>query len=122
MNPTTAFAALSDPTRWAVFQCIRGCGGSLYDTDSGECFGNDDRRAVSIKEACCSVACAPSTLSHHLSVLRDAGLISTEMRGRQVYAWVEEATLQSLIRHLAETPVCAPAVSTQPLTKMEVRL
>lgn len=113
MNPAAQFAALSDPTRWAVFQCIRGCGGSLYDPETGECFGSDARRAVSIKEACCTVACAPSTLSHHLSVLREAGLISTEMRGRQVYAWVEDATLQSLIRHLAETPVCAPAVSTR---------
>lgn len=80
--------ALADPTRLAVFQCIRNCGGAtVYDTTTGECDGGK-RDSVAMCHVRCHVPCAPSTLSHHLTVLRDAGLIVTEKRGREVYARV----------------------------------
>lgn len=83
-----AFQALADPTRLAVFLCVRNCGETLYDPATGECTPVCDVR--------CQIPCAPSTLSHHLNVLRAAGLIVTEKRGRQVYAKVVPKTLAAL--------------------------
>ena len=100
-------AALADPTRRAVFQCIRGCGGSsVYDTETGECDAGSPG-AVAVCTVRCHVPCAPSTLSHHLSALRDAGLISTEKRGRQVYARVEADALRSLASFFSGPAECA---------------
>ncbi len=81
------FKALSDPTRLAVFQCIRCCGPACgYDTDSGTCCGTC--AGVAACYVRCQVPCAPSTLTHHLNELRAAGLITTEKRGRVVYCRV----------------------------------
>lgn len=83
-----ALQALADPTRFAVFNCIRGCGGeSAYDPATGECDAGE-AGAVAMCDVKCHVPCAPSTLTHHLNTLRDAGLIATEKLGRKVYARV----------------------------------
>jgi ArsR family transcriptional regulator, arsenate/arsenite/antimonite-responsive transcriptional repressor len=99
------FKALSDPTRLAVFQCIRCCGPNCgYDTESGACCGPSDApvscAACDGITACrirCQVPCAPSTLTHHLNELRAAGLITTEREGRVVRCRVRPDAL----RHVA---------------------
>ncbi|MGC4043288.1 MAG: metalloregulator ArsR/SmtB family transcription factor [Armatimonas sp.] len=83
------FKALSDPTRLAVFQCIRCCGPDCgYDTEKGTCCNAEgDCDCANGVTACairCTVPCAPSTLTHHLNELRAAGLITTEREGRIV--------------------------------------
>jgi DNA-binding transcriptional ArsR family regulator len=105
---TAMLHVLADPTRLAVFQCIRGCGGqSLYDTETGECDAGA-ANSVAVCTVRCHVPCAPSTLSHHLNTLRDAGLISTEKRGRQVYAHVVPSALEQLAEFFASTTtVCS---------------
>lgn len=91
--------ALADPTRFAVFNCIRGCGGaSAYDPETGLCDAGEPG-AVSVCDVKCQVPCAPSTLTHHLNTLRDAGLITTEKRGRNVYATVVPEPLERLGRY-----------------------
>lgn len=86
------FKALSDPTRLAVFNCIRCCGPACgYDVESGQCCGGGCESGAEEVAAChirCQVPCAPSTLTHHLNELRAAGLIVTEKRGRVVYCRV----------------------------------
>lgn len=100
MDVLTAIQALADPTRFAVFQCIRGCGGTTaYDTATGECDAGSPN-AVSMCEVKCRVPCAPSTLTHHLNTLRDAGLIETEKRGRKVYAKIRPEGLRRVIDFL----------------------
>lgn len=90
--------ALADPTRLAVFECIRGCGGAtVYNTVTGECDGGKGD-SVAMCHVRCHVPCAPSTLTHHLNVLRDAGLIVTERRGREAYARVLLEALDKLTR------------------------
>jgi DNA-binding transcriptional ArsR family regulator len=54
--------ALADPTRLTIVQTL----------------GADPERACGTFP----VAVAPSTLSHHFKVLREAGIIEQEMRGR----------------------------------------
>ncbi len=88
--------ALADPTRLAVFQCIRECGGeACYDTCTGRCDGGCVGGVASC-DVRCQVPCAPSTLTHHLNALRDAGLIETQKRGREVYAHIRSDALMKL--------------------------
>jgi ArsR family transcriptional regulator len=85
--------ALADPMRLAVFQCIRGCGGSAgYELDTGYCDGGTEG-GVSLCDIRCRMPCTASTLTHHLNVLRDAGLIETQKRGRVVYARIRPEAL-----------------------------
>lgn len=39
---------------------------------------------------------ARSTVSHHLKVLRDAGVLDSEKLGKEVYFWVNKAFLQQV--------------------------
>lgn len=94
------FGALSDPTRLAVFQCLRGCGGeATYDIQTGGLVACCDVR--------CVVPCAPSTLTHHLNVLRAAGLIETVRKGRETYARVMPEGLEKIGRFAQATVACA---------------
>ena len=46
------------------------------------------------------------TISHHLKVLREAGLVGSERRGTWVYYWVQPAALNQLSALLqAPTPI-----------------
>lgn len=98
-----ALQALADPTRFAVYNCIRGCGGaSAYDCESGLCDATDDG-AVALCDVKCQVPCAPSTLTHHLNVLRDAGLIDNERRGRKAYVRIRPDAARDLAQFFLET-------------------
>ena len=95
--------ALSDPTRLAVFKCIRKCGGqTVYDTKTGECDATEPG-SVALCDVKCQVPCTPSTLTHHLNVLRDAGIIQTERRGRKAYVRLRRETLEFVAVFLLET-------------------
>lgn len=47
------------------------------------------------------------TISHHLKVLREAGLIDGERRGTWVYYWIKPDALQALGSLLQPVPVTA---------------
>jgi len=100
-----AFKALGDPTRLAIFSFIRACGSQLgIDEESGDC------REVSetcVGDICCTFDVAPSTVSHHLKELRNAGLICLEKRGRWVFVRVNEpemAALAGFLQDANDTP------------------
>ncbi|RYG46376.1 transcriptional regulator [bacterium] len=98
------FGALSDPIRLAVLQCVRGCGGaSAYDTETGACDAGTPG-AVATCDVRCHVPCSPSSLSRHLAVLREAGLVETERRGRKQYVRVVPESLDRLARFFQTTP------------------
>lgn len=95
--------ALADPTRLEVFQCIRCCGGAAgYDTTTGLCDAGTEG-GVAVCDIRCKVPCAPSTLTHHLNTLRDAGLIETQKRGRIVYARLRPDALARLAVFFSST-------------------
>ena len=48
-----------------------------------------------------------ATISHHLKVLREAGLVDCERRGTWVHYWVKPEALQSLGALLQASPVAA---------------
>ena len=51
---------------------------------------------ISVGELGSELALSPSTVSHHLKTLRQAGLISMERRGKRVMYWVEPNVLRDL--------------------------
>lgn len=116
-NPLPVLQALADPTRLAVFECIRGCGGATaYDSSTGECDAGE-LGAVSLCDVKCHVPCAPSTLTHHLNALRDAGLIVTERRGRKVFARIVPDSLTKFADHFQKPTGCnGPTVLAAPST------
>ncbi|KHL18497.1 ArsR family transcriptional regulator [Mumia flava] len=80
------FKALGDPTRVRLLSLIA---------------------ATEEREACvCDltepVALSQPTVSHHMKVLGDAGLVTREQRGRWAYYRVADDALQMLARALAE--------------------
>jgi ArsR family transcriptional regulator, arsenate/arsenite/antimonite-responsive transcriptional repressor len=40
---------------------------------------------------------ARSTVSHHLKVLHDAGVLASEKVGKEVYFWIDRATLEATL-------------------------
>ena len=72
------FRALADETRLAILKQLRVCGEMC---------------------ACDFVACcglAQPTVSHHLKVLREAGLVETDKRGQWVYYRLNAPALEAL--------------------------
>jgi DNA-binding transcriptional ArsR family regulator len=66
--PAVLFGALADPIRLRILALIR--------------------RPMSVTEICHGLELAQPRVSHHLAVLREAGLVSVKPSGRQrVYAW-----------------------------------
>ncbi len=44
---------------------------------------------------------ARSTVSHHLKILRQAGVLGSEKIGKEVYFWVDKAWLQTVFANVA---------------------
>ena len=72
------FKALSDPTRRKILELL-GDG----DLAAGEIGAHFDM--------------SKATLSHHLDVLREAGLVSSERHGRHIVYSMETTVLQDII-------------------------
>jgi ArsR family transcriptional regulator, arsenate/arsenite/antimonite-responsive transcriptional repressor len=92
INPKTlaeAFKALANPHRLAVFMRLAGCcgPGTSCDGETMKTYVGDLGKGLDI---------VPSTVSHHLKELRNAGLIHMGRAGQNVECWVEPDTLEML--------------------------
>ena len=72
------FKALSDPTRRRILELL-----GEGDLTAGEIGAHFDM--------------TKATLSHHLDVLREAGLVSSERHGRNIVDSLEATVLQGII-------------------------
>jgi len=90
------FAALSNPHRLELFKRLTSCCVSdrSCDDDSDTC-----RCVGDLTEG---LGIAPSTASHHLKELRQAGLIRTRKRGRLIECWVDRQILEDLAEFLRD--------------------
>ena len=88
------FSALSNPHRLEILSRLSGgclCG----DTCRSE--GTGCRCIADLAE---ELGIAPSTMSHHLKELRQAGLIEVERRGRRTDCCVKPGALKELAAYL----------------------
>jgi ArsR family transcriptional regulator len=93
------FKALADPIRLRLL--------SLIGAHEG---GREAGAGVCVCELTGAFEVTAPTISHHLKVLREAGLIGSERRGTWVYYWIVAATLKRLAGVLAlPEPVAAKA-------------
>jgi ArsR family transcriptional regulator len=88
------FKALGDPVRLRLL--------SLIAARSGE--------EVCVCDLTDAFQVKGPTISHHLKVLREAGLIDCERRGTWVYYWLVPAGLAPLSQLLDPSTLCAASV------------
>jgi ArsR family transcriptional regulator len=85
-----AFKALSNPHRLSIFMRLASCclpgGACNTETEMYECVGKLGK----------DLGIAPSTISHHIKELYQAGLIKMRRRGQTVECWVDPNTLDDL--------------------------
>lgn len=84
------FKALADPVRLRLLSLI----GTHQD-------GQVTGAGVCVCELTVAFQVTAPTISHHLKVLREAGLIASERRGTWVYYWIIPAGLDRLRSALA---------------------
>ena len=77
------FKALSDPTRRQILELLRR--GPKSAGEISEQFGTSG-----------------ATISHHLSVLKDAGLVSDEKRGKYIYYELNTSVVEELMLWLSD--------------------
>ena len=75
--------ALADPTRREILRALR-----KQDLSAGDIAARFDMTAPSI--------------SHHLNVLKEAGLVTAERDGRHIIYTLNSTTLQDLMQELVE--------------------
>ena len=90
------FKALGDPTRLKILDLLRSRGKSCCDLVAREERG---LCACDIEEA---VGLSQAAISHHMDLLRRAGLVDSEKRGRWMFYRRNEATLAGLAEILAK--------------------
>jgi ArsR family transcriptional regulator len=95
-DPVTVFKALGDPTRLKILELLKSRGRSCCDL-----IARDERGlcACDIEEA---VGLSQAAVSHHMALLRRAGLVHAEKRGRWVYYSRDEASIAGLAETLAK--------------------
>ena len=92
------FKALADPNRVILVARLGEQGGPTTVTEAAECCPVD-----------------VSVVSRHLSILRDAGVVTAEKEGRKVHYRVEYADLAGRLRELADAiEACCPPTEREP--------
>jgi ArsR family transcriptional regulator, arsenate/arsenite/antimonite-responsive transcriptional repressor len=87
------FKALSDPTRLSLLVRLA-----------------EQREARTVGAIADGSGIDMSVVSRHLGILRDAGVIDCEKRGKEVWCVVQTATIAKILRDLADAlEACCPA-------------
>lgn len=106
----TILRALADPTRLAMVDCLQASGAVVALGADGSVRGTD---GVSVGAVCCHLTgthAVTATLSHHLRILREAGIVRTERRGRHLICSLVESSLDPLYAWL-ESPTRSPSAT-----------
>lgn len=57
---------------------------------------------LNVSEIASASALSRPAISYHLKILREAGVLLSEKRGREVYFWVNRARLESALRAVTD--------------------
>lgn len=100
------FKALSSPNRLRIFLRLISCckPGTTCDIKAGlrTCVGELGK----------DLGVVPSTVSHHIKELHQAGLIKTQRRGQMIVCWVDPEMIHALAEFFIEADQC-PSNNTQ---------
>jgi ArsR family transcriptional regulator len=88
------FKALSNPHRLRIFLRLVSCCQPGTITSIDDRFGSEGCACVG--ELGQDLGIVPSTISHHIKELRQAGLIRMERRGQKIECWVDPETVAAL--------------------------
>ena len=88
------FKALSNPHRLRIFLRLVSCCQPGTVTSLDESFGSEGCACVG--ELGQDLGIVPSTISHHIKELRQAGLIRMERKGQKIECWVDPETVAAL--------------------------
>jgi ArsR family transcriptional regulator len=88
------FKALSNPNRLKIFLRLLSCCRPGTLTTIEENMGYDGCACVG--ELGQDLNIVPSTISHHIKELRNAGLIRMERRGQKMECWIDPETVAAL--------------------------
>jgi DNA-binding transcriptional ArsR family regulator len=83
MTPNRVFRALADDTRRAILRLLRD--GPLTSGQIAEHFHS-----------------SWPTISRHLAVLKEAGLVATQRRGQEIRYELDTSVFQDLVQHLID--------------------
>jgi ArsR family transcriptional regulator len=90
------FKALGDPTRLKILDLLRSRGKSCCELISRE------ERGLCACDIEAAVGLSQAAVSHHMDLLRRAGLVEAEKRGRWMYYRRNEAALAGLAEAVAK--------------------
>lgn len=90
------FKALGDPTRLKILDLLRARGKSCCDLIAR------DERGLCACDIETAVGLSQAAISHHMSLLRRAGLVEATKRGRWMFYRRNEAALASLAEAIAK--------------------
>lgn len=96
-NLELAFKALADTTRLKILEILKRPGKSacgLIDRNERGLCACDIQEAIGLSQA---------STSHHMDLLKRAGLIGAEKRGRWMFYWRNEPAIAALAERLAKT-------------------
>jgi len=88
------FKALSNPNRLKIFMRLTTC--CLPGTVTSINPGTGEAGCACVGELGRDLDIVPSTISHHIKELRQAGLIRMERRGQKMECWIDPETLKAL--------------------------
>ena len=95
-DPVIVFKALADPTRLKILELLKSKGRSCCDLIAR------DERGLCACDVEAAVGLSQAAVSHHMALLRRAGLVHAEKRGRWIYYSRNEAAIASLADVLAK--------------------
>jgi len=89
------FKALSNPNRLRIFMRLVSCcqPGTITSVQEGM---PESEGCACVGELGKDLGIVPSTISHHIKELRQAGLIRMERRGQKIECWIDPKTLSAL--------------------------
>ena len=85
--------AVADPTRRRILQALRERGGCSLDKDVGLCASDIEHR----------IRLSQPTISHHMSILKKAGLVEARKLGQWMWYRRNETTLREFARTLKDS-------------------
>jgi ArsR family transcriptional regulator len=89
------FKALSNPNRLKIFlrlvsECCLAIPEDGFEAEAGS------QRCACVGDIGKNMGIVPSTISHHLKELRQAGLIKMERRGQKIECWIDPETVTAM--------------------------